>query len=205
MFASTRQVYGRPQYLPVDESHRLTPVDVNGINKVAGEWYHLLYGDVYGIRVSVLRLTNTYGPRMRVKDARQTFLGYWFRQLLSGEELLVFGDGQQRRDFNYVDDVVRAFLLAATRDEAIGEIYNLGHTEVVSLAELAELLVGIQPDGPRYRLVPFPSDRKAIDIGDYYADFTKIRNELDWTPRVALAEGLTSSLDYYREHRDHYW
>ncbi len=205
VFASTRQVYGRPEYLPVDEGHRLTPVDVNGINKLAGEWYHLLYGDVYGIPVCVLRLTNTYGPRMRVKDARQTFLGYWFRQLLSGEELLVFGDGKQRRDFNYVEDVVRAFLLAATRDEAIGQIYNLGHSEVVSLGELAELLVGLDPHGPQYRLVPFPSDRKLIDIGDYYADFTKIRRELDWTPAVSLAEGLVHSLDFYREHRDHYW
>ena len=126
VFASTRQIYGRPQYLPVDEQHPLSPVDVNGINKTAGEWYHLLYGDVYGIPVCALRLTNTYGPRMRVKDARQTFLGFWFRQLIDGEELLVFGDGTQRRDFTYVDDAVRACLLAAARDDAIGRVYNLG-------------------------------------------------------------------------------
>jgi nucleoside-diphosphate-sugar epimerase len=205
VFASTRQIYGRPQYLPVDEAHPLKPVDINGVNKAAGEWYHLLYGDVYGLHVGVLRLTNTYGPRMRVRDARQTFLGYWFRQLLSGDELLVFGDGEQRRDFNYVDDVVSAFLLAATRDEAVGKIYNLGDTEVVSLGELAELLVGLDSGVGSFRLVPFPPDRKSIDIGDYYADFSKIRNELGWTPTVPLAEGLSRSLDFYRSHRGLYW
>jgi UDP-glucose 4-epimerase len=203
VFASTRQIYGRPQYLPVDERHPLAPVDVNGINKTAGEWYHLLYGDVYGIRTCVLRLTNTYGPRMRVRDARQTFLGYWFRQLLSGEDLLVFGDGTQRRDFNYIDDAVRAFLLAASRDEAVGKIYNLGDSEVVHLGGLAEMLVELGVG--TYRVVPFPPDRKAIDIGDYYADFTKIHVELGWRPTVPLREGIARSLEYFREHREHYW
>ena len=203
VFASTRQIYGRPQYLPVDEAHPIVPVDVNGINKTAGEWYHLLYGDVYGIPVVVLRLTNTYGPRMRVKDARQTFLGYWFRLLLTGEELTIFGDGRQRRDFNYVDDAVHAFLLAATLEEANGQVYNLGSDEVVSLLELAELLV--EAAGGSFRLVPFPPERKVIDIGDYYADFTKIRDDLGWEPRVGLREGLQRSLDFYREHGDLYW
>ena len=204
VFASTRQIYGRPEYLPVDEKHPLRPVDVNGINKTAGEWYHLLYGDVYGIPVCVLRLTNTYGPRMRVRDARQTFLGYWLRQIVLGEELLVFGDGRQRRDFNYVDDAVAAFLLAATRDEAVGKIYNLGDSHVLSLVELAELLVELNPTAS-FRLVPFPDDRKAIDIGDYYGDFTKAHTELGWEPEVKLDEGLRRSLDFYREQGGSYW
>ena len=204
IFASTRQIYGRPDYLPVDERHPLRPVDVNGINKTAGEWYHLLYGQVYGIPVCVLRLTNTYGPRMRVKDARQTFLGYWLRQILLGEELLVFGDGLQRRDFNYVDDAVRALLLTATRDEAVGQIYNLGDSEVFSLLELAELLVRVNGSGS-YRLVPFPEDRKAIDIGDYYSDFGKISADLGWKPAIDLEEGLRRSLEFYRTQGDAYW
>jgi UDP-glucose 4-epimerase len=204
VFASTRQIYGRPEYLPVDERHPLRPVDVNGINKTAGEWYHLVYGDVYGIPVCVLRLTNTYGPRMRVRDARQTFLGYWLRQILLGEELLVFGDGSQKRDFNYVDDAVRALLLAAARDEAVGEIYNLGDGEVLSLLELAELLVEVNGSGS-YRIVPFPDDRKAIDIGDYYSDFGKIRRELGWEPKVRVEDGLRRSLEFYREHGESYW
>jgi UDP-glucose 4-epimerase len=203
VFASTRQIYGRPQYLPVDEGHPLSPVDVNGINKTAGEWYHLLYGDVYGIPVTVLRLTNTYGPRMRVRDARQTFLGYWFKQLLSGEELLVFGDGRQRRDFNYVDDVVDAFLLAAARPEGVGKVYNLGEEEVIDLESLARLLVDV--GGGSYRLVPFPPERKAIDIGDYFADFGKVRDELGWRPSVRLREGVERSLRFFDQHRSAYW
>ncbi|HZC75579.1 MAG TPA: NAD-dependent epimerase/dehydratase family protein [Gaiellaceae bacterium] len=204
VFASTRQIYGRPEYLPVDERHPINPVDVNGINKTAGEWYHLLYGQVYGIPVCVLRLTNTYGPRMRVKDARQTFLGYWLRQIVAGEEIAVFGDGLQKRDFNYVDDAVDAFLLAATRDEAIGKIYNLGDSEVVSLLDLARKLVELNGDGS-FKVVPFPEDRKAIDIGDYYSDFTRIKSDLGWQPQVGLDEGLRRSIDFYREHGSVYW
>jgi UDP-glucose 4-epimerase len=204
VFASTRQIYGRPDYLPVDERHPLNPVDVNGINKTAGEWYHLLYGEIYGIPVTVLRLTNTYGPRMRVKDARQTFLGYWLRLAVAGDEVQIWGDGLQRRDFNYVDDAVRAFLLAAARDEAVGKIYNLGDDEIVSLKQLAELLVEANGSG-EFRIVPFPPDRKAIDIGDYYGNFGRIRAELGWTPRVGLAEGLRRSLEFYRAYGQNYW
>jgi UDP-glucose 4-epimerase len=203
VFAGTRQIYGRPQYLPVDERHPLSPVDVNGINKTAGEWYHLLYGDVYDIPVTVLRLTNTYGPRMRIKDARQTFLGYWFKLALDGEEIQVWGDGEQKRDFNYVDDAVRAFLLAASLDEAVGKIYNLGDDEIVSLKELAELVVSVNGSG-EYRVIPFPPERKAIDIGDYYGNHGRIRAELGWAPQVKLAEGIEHSLAFYREHGSAY-
>jgi UDP-glucose 4-epimerase len=204
VFASTRQIYGRPLRLPVDEAHPIAPVDVNGVNKTAGEWYHLLYGDVYGLRVSVLRLTNTYGPRMRVQDARQTFLGIWLKLIVTGGEIEIFGDGEQRRDFTYVDDAVRAFLLAAAREEANSQVYNLGDREHVSLRELAELLVEANGGGS-FRTIPFPPDRKAIDIGDFYADYGKIEIELGWAPRVPLREGLERSLAFYREHGEHYW
>ena len=204
VFASTRQIYGRPQRLPVGEDHPIAPVDVNGIDKTAGEWYHLLYGDVYGLHVSVLRLTNTYGPRMRVKDARQTFLGYWLRLAVEGEPVQVFGDGTQRRDFNYVDDAVRAFLLAAVREEARGRVYNLGSDEVVDLRGLAELLTDVNGGGS-FELVPFPPDRKAIDIGDFYADYSRIRDELGWEPRVTLRDGLERTLAFYRAEAQHYW
>jgi UDP-glucose 4-epimerase len=204
VFASTRQIYGRPQRLPVDESHPIVPVDVNGINKAAGEWYHLLYGDVYGLHVSVLRLTNTYGPRMRVKDARQTFLGIWLRHLVEGRPIQIFGDGEQRRDFTYVHDAVHAFLLAALRDEARGRVYNLGSNEVISLHDLAALLVELNGSGA-FELIPFPADRKAIDIGDFYADFSRIRDELGWEPRTGLREGLASTLAFYRAEGQHYW
>lgn len=204
VFASTRQLYGRPDYLPVDEKHPIRPVDVNGINKLAGEGYHLLYSSVYGIRASVLRLTNTYGPGMRVKDARQTFLGIWIRQLLEGQPIKVFGDGKQLRDFNYVDDCVDALLCAATDETAIGKVYNLGSSEVVSLGDLAVLMTGLVPGG-NFELVPFPPERKAIDIGDYYSDFSLIQRELGWSPSVNLRTGLNRSLDYYRACAAHYW
>lgn len=204
VYASTRQIYGKPDYVPVDEKHPLHPTDVNGVNKMAGEWYHILYHNVYGLRVTSLRLTNTYGPRMRVKDARQTFLGIWLRRIVDGEPIEVWGDGAQRRDFNYVDDVVEAMLMCAFDARADGRIYNLGSRESISLADLARLLIDINGGG-EYRLVPFPPDRKRIDIGDYVADYTLIRRELGWSPRTGLREGLTRSLEYFRMHRRHYW
>ena len=204
VYAGTRQVYGRPRYLPVDERHPAAPVDVNGVNKLAGELYHLVYAQAHGVRCSVLRLTNTYGPGMRVKDARQTFLGTWLRSIVTGDELEIFGDGTQRRDFTYVDDAVRAFLLAAARDEAAGEIFNLGDERVVTLLELAELLVELNGGGS-FRLVPFPEDRVAIDIGDYYGDFRKIRDTLGWAPSVPLEEGLARSLAFYARNGERYW
>jgi UDP-glucose 4-epimerase len=204
VFASTRQLYGRPRYLPVDEQHPLAPVDPNGVNKAAGEAYHLVYGELYGLRCCALRLTNTYGPRMRVKDDRQTFLGTWLRLAVEGSELLIFGDGSQRRDFTFVDDAVNAFLLAGARAEADGEVFNVGGDPPVSLLELAEVLVEIARGGS-YRLVPFPEERRSIDIGDYFADDRKIRERLGWEPTVPLRDGLARSLDYYREHASAYW
>ncbi len=204
VFASTRQLYGKPDYLPVDEKHPIRPVDVNGINKLAGEWYHLLYNNVYGIRACALRLTNTYGPGMRVKDARQTFLGIWVRLLLEGKPFKIFGDGQQLRDFNYADDCVEALLLAGASDVANGKIYNLGSTEVVGLKVLAEMMVDLGYGGA-FELVPFPPERKAIDIGDYYSDFSLITKELGWQPKVGLREGLQRTLAYYQAYYRHYW
>jgi UDP-glucose 4-epimerase len=204
VYASTRQIYGKPDYLPVDEKHLLHPTDVNGINKMAGEWYHILYNNVYGLRAVSLRLTNTYGPRMRVKDARQTFLGVWIRRVIEGQPIEIWGDGRQLRDFNYVDDVVEALLLAAAADEANGQIYNLGSDETINLRDLAEKLIALHGSGA-CRLIPFPPDRKAIDIGDYYSDYSLIRSRLGWIPRVGLDEGLQCTLEYYRMHGTEYW
>ncbi len=204
VFASTRQLYGRPDYLPVDEKHPIRPVDVNGINKLAGEWYHLLYNNVYGIRACALRLTNTYGPRMRVKDARQTFLGIWIRLLIEGRPIKVFGDGLQLRDFNYVDDCVEALLLAGASDQANGKVYNLGGSEVIGLKDLSKMMVNLGHGGS-FELAPFPSERKDIDIGDYYSDFSLITKELGWVPKIDLKDGLKRTLNYYSTHFSHYW
>ncbi len=197
VFASTRQIYGKPDRLPVGEDHLLRPVDVNGINKMAGEWYHILYSNVFGVRSCALRLTNTYGPRMRVKDARQTFLGVWIRLLVEGRPFEVW-DGHQLRDFTYVDDAVNAMILAALDDRTAGRVFNLGGDCVVTLKSLAELLVEVNGGG-EFLLREFPAERKRIDIGDYYADFSSIRSALNWEPRVPLREGLARTLQYYRE------
>jgi UDP-glucose 4-epimerase len=203
VYASTRQIYGRPDFLPVDETHPLRPVDVNGIHKMAGEWYHILYSNVYGIRTCALRLTNTYGPRMRVKDARQTFLGVWIKALIEKRPIEIWGDGLQVRDFNYVDDAVNAILMAAITDDSNGQVYNLGSPEHVNLRDLAALMIKINGGG-EYRILPFPKNRKAIDIGDYYADFGKIHRELKWSPDIGLEEGLSRTLQYYYSHIANY-
>jgi len=202
VFASTRQIYGRPEYLPVDERHPLRPVDVNGINKLAGEEYHLLYSEVYGIRSTVLRLTNTIGPRMRVKDARQTFLGVWVKQVLSGAPFEVWG-GTQLRDFTYVDDAVEALLLAAASPRAVGRVYNLGGSGRISLRELADLVVAAAGGGT-YAVRKFPADRKKIDIGDYYADDRLIRRELGWKPRTTIRESVERTVEFFRAELPHY-
>jgi len=204
VFASTRQLYGRPDYLPVDEKHPVRPVDINGINKLAGECYHLLYNNVYGIKACALRLTNTYGPGMRVKDARQTFLGIWVRLLLEGKPIKVFGDGKQLRDFNYVDDCVNALLLAGISDTTNGKVYNLGSPEVIGLKALAELIVDLGYGGT-FKLIPFPPERKAIDIGDYYSDFNLIAQELGWKPKIAFEEGLRRTVEFYSKNSSEYW
>ncbi|MDB5764032.1 MAG: NAD-dependent epimerase [Herminiimonas sp.] len=203
VFASTRQIYGKPEYLPVDEAHPIKPVDVNGINKLAGEWYHLLYNNVYGIRACALRLTNTYGPGMRIKDAKQTFLGIWIKSAIEGKPIMVFGDGLQMRDFNYVDDVIEALLLAALDPCADGKVYNLGSSEVINLKQLAQMLTGLCPP-VQFDIVPFPPERKAIDIGDYYSNYDKFHIELGWQPKVGLEQGLAASLDYYKKNFDKY-
>lgn len=202
VFASTRQIYGKPDILPVNESHILRPVDVNGINKMAGEWYHILYNNVYGLRACALRLTNTYGPRMRIKDARQTFLGVWIRLLVEGQPFDVWG-GEQMRDFTYVEDAVDALLLAATNDVANGKAYNLGGDCVVTLRELADLIITANSGG-RYTIHEFPSDRKRIDIGDYYADDSLIKQELGWEPQIPLQVGLTNTIQFYRHNLERY-
>jgi len=203
VYTSTRQLYGPPQYLPVDEKHPINPPDVNGINKLAAEYYYHLYWKIYGIPSTVLRLTNTYGPGMRIRDARQTFVGIWVRRVLEGQPFQIFGTGEQKRDLAFVDDVVDALLLAAGHPAAVGELFNLGAPEAVSLRALADEFVALVP-GARYDLVPFPDERKVIDIGDYVADDSKIRRVLGWESRTTLRAGLAATLAFYRQHLHRY-
>lgn len=204
VYASTRQIYGRPTYLPVDEKHPLRPVDVNGVNNIAGEMYHLLYHDCYGLRTVSLRLTNTYGPRTLMKHNRQGFIAWFVRQAIQGERIALFGTGEQRRDMNEVGDVVDAFLRAAASPACIGHAFNLGHPRTVSLREVCDVLKTFCPHSS-YQLVPFPEEKKRIDVGDYYADASWFQATTDWRPKVDLEAGLENMVRYYQEHRRHYW
>ena len=202
IYASTRQLYGRPLRLPVDEGHPIDPVDVNGINKLSAEMYHLLYAKVYGLSSCVLRLTNTIGPRMRIRDARQTFVGIWVRQLLEGRPIEVWG-GDQLRDFNDVEDVVDAMLVAAENVDLPLVPYNLGSSEVVSLADLARLMIELHRSGELV-VTPYPEERKKIDIGDYYSCFDRFRTATGWQPQRLLRQSLQRTLAYYGEYISRY-
>jgi UDP-glucose 4-epimerase len=203
IYAGTRQQYGRPRYIPVDEAHPVRPTDVNGVNKAASETYHLLYHRLHGLRASSLRLTNTFGPGLLIRHPRQGFLSVFIRRALEDRPIRVFGDGSQLRDLNYVDDVVDAFLAVAADDRLAGQVFNLGSREVLSLKAIAELFVAIAGAG-RLEIVPFPDHLKRIDIGSYYGDFSRIRQATGWEPRVPVAEGLQRTIAYYREHAAHY-
>jgi len=196
VYASTRQIYGRPDRLPVDETHPLRPVDVNGVGKLAGEAFHLIYHRVHGLKTTALRLTNTYGPGMRIRDARQTFVGIWLRRVLEGEPFEVWG-GAQRRDFTYVEDAADAFLLAALNDACLGSAFNIGGAGPHPLGEVAQMLVEVAGGG-RYDVKEFPKERQRIDIGEYWADDRLFRGVTSWAPRVSLRDGMQLSLAFFR-------
>lgn len=203
VFAGTRQIYGKPDVLPVTEEHLVRPIDVNGINKAAGEYYHLVYNNVFGVRSCALRLTNVYGPRQLLKHNRQGFIGWFIRLAVEDREIQLFGDGSQLRDFVYVDDVVEAFLLAGASDACNGEVFNVGGSGPVSLGELAKLLVEVAGTG-RVRFADWPAERRAIDIGDFYADSSKFKRAVGWTGAVTLRDGLERTVRYYRDHLSEY-
>ncbi len=205
VFAASRQQYGRPKSLPVTEEHPLVPVDVNGINLVAGESYHLLYNDVYGIRAASLRLTNTYGPHLLMKHGRQGFITVFIRRALEGKAIQVFGDGSQLRDFTYVSDAVDAFLAIGVTETAFGRAFNVGGAEPVSLLEVARLCQDVADAGGTVETVAWPPDREKIDIGSIYVDHSRLSRETGWAPSVGLREGLARTIEFYREHGEHYW
>lgn len=203
VYAGTRQIYGRPDRLPVSEDHLVRPTDVNGINKAAGEYYHLVYNNVFGVRACSLRLTNVYGPRQLIRHNRQGFLAWFIRLALDGEEIQIFGDGSQIRDFVYVDDVVDAFLRAGHSDAMNGQALNVGGDDHIDHRDLVRLLIDVAGSGS-YRFVEWPAEKKAIDIGSFYADSSRFRAVAGWAPQVTLREGLGRTFAFYRAHREHY-
>ena len=203
VFAGTRQVYGKPDRLPVDETHLVRPTDINGINKVAGEYYHLVYNNVFGVRACSLRLTNIYGPRQLVRHNRQGFIAWFVRLVVEDKEIQIFGDGLQLRDFVFVDDAADAFLRAGATDAVNGQVFNVGGAQPISHLELVTLLIETAGTGS-YRLVEWPPDKKVIDIGSFYADSTRFRTTTGWAPSMTLRDGLAQTIAYYRQHLPRY-
>ncbi len=203
VFAGTRGQYGKVKSLPVSEEHLMCPTDVNGINNIAGEWYHILYNNVYGIRATSLRLTNTFGPRHQMKHHRQGIINWFIRQLIDGKVIHLYGRGSQVRDTNYVDDVVEAMLLAMANDATDGEVYNLGGTPL-SLRDMVELMIQVYGKG-EYDYVSFPKESLKIEIGDYIADYAKFQKAVGWKPKVSIEEGLRKTFGYYTQFKNYYW
>jgi UDP-glucose 4-epimerase len=203
VFAGTRQVYGKPDFLPVTERHLVSPTDVNGINKAAGENYHLLYSHVFGIRACSLRLTNVYGPRQLVQHNRQGFIGWFLRTAVENGEIQVYGDGSQLRDFVYVDDAADAFLRAGASDACNGGAFNVGGQAPISHRDLVTMLLEVAGTG-RVKYVEWPAEKKAIDIGSFYADSSKFQATVGWEAKVGLREGFERTVAFYRENLAHY-
>ncbi|HET9372684.1 MAG TPA: NAD-dependent epimerase/dehydratase family protein [Vicinamibacterales bacterium] len=203
VFAGTRQIYGKPDRLPVDETHLVRPTDINGINKAAGENYHLVYNNVFGVRGCSLRLTNVYGPRQLIRHNRQGFIGWFIRLALEGREIQIYGDGSQRRDFVFVDDVTDAFLRAGATDAVNGDVFNVGGSEHFSHRELVTMLIEAAGRGS-VRFVEWPEEKRRIDIGSFYSDSSKFERVTGWSPRVPLREGMRRTLEFYRQHFNRY-
>jgi UDP-glucose 4-epimerase len=203
VFAGTRQVYGRPDSLPVDESQLVRPTDVNGINKAAGEAYHLVYNDVFGVRACSLRLTNIYGPRQLLKHNRQGFIGWFIRLAIEGRPIQIYGDGSQLRDFVYVDDAADAFLRAGASDACNGGAFNVGGDQPINHRDLTTLLIAVAGSGS-VEYIDWPPEKKAIDVGSFYADSTRFKGLTGWTQTVPLDEGLRRTVAFYRQHLQHY-
>jgi UDP-glucose 4-epimerase len=203
VFAGTRQIYGKPDHLPVDETHLVRPTDINGINKAAGENYHIVYNNVFGVRACSLRLTNVYGPRQLIRHNRQGFIGWFIRLALEGKEIQIYGDGSQVRDFVYVDDVADAFLRAGATDAVNGDVFNVGGTEPIAHKDLVKVLIEEAGKGS-VRLVEWPDEKKKIDIGSFYSDSSKFTRTTGWQPTIELRDGFRRTFEYYRAHFDRY-
>jgi UDP-glucose 4-epimerase len=203
VYAGTRQIYGKPERLPVDETHLVRPTDINGINKAAGEYYHLVYNNVFDVRACSLRLTNVYGPRQLIRNNRQGFIGWFIRLALEGKEIQIYGDGSQVRDFVHVDDVADAFLRAGSSDSCNGDVFNVGGSEPIAHRDLVALLIAQSGRGS-VRFVEWPDDKRRIDIGSFYSDSSKFRKATGWQPAITLEDGLKQTLSYYRAHLDKY-
>lgn len=203
-FASSRLVYGRILTRPVDESHPTNPLSIYGVHKLAGEKYHRIYSERFGVRTSILRIPNPYGPRQQMRHAKYSIVGWFIRQALEGKPLTVYGTGEQERDYLYIDDIVDAFLRLGANTKTDGEAYNIGTTEVVRFVDMVDEVLRVVGNGSKKHL-PWPKAYEQNETGSYRADTRKIAAAIGWQARVLLRDGITRTAAYYRAHRQHYW
>ena len=203
VFTGNRSQYGRIDSLPVREDQVRRPLQINAINNIAAEEYHILYNNVHEVKTTCLRLTNTYGPRHQMRHHKQGVVNWFIRLIIENREVPIFGDGRQVRDINYVDDVVEALLLAAMSEKANGQVYNLGG-EPIALLDLVKIMIDLTGKGG-YRFMEYPDQFRVFDSGDYVADYGKIKKDLGWKPKVSLRHGLAKTFEYYAKYKKHYW
>jgi UDP-glucose 4-epimerase len=204
VFASSRFVYGRIEYNPVDEKHPLNCLSIYGIHKLAGEKYHRFFYDMYRIPTICLRISNPYGPRQQMKHSKYGIVNWFIRLALEGKPLTIYGKGLQARDYVYVNDIAEAFLLAALSDKTSGQVYNVGSGQGVRFRDMARLIAEIIP-GTSVMETEWNPGSYFVETGDYVSDITKVRQDTGWSPKVSLREGIELTVDYYKRHKDFYW
>jgi UDP-glucose 4-epimerase len=204
IFAGTRGEYGSSVKLPVDEDHPTNPKGTYAVTNLSAEKMILVYDDVFGIKGTCLRITNTYGPRHQMVHDEYGVFNWFIRKALDNEMIPVFGDGRILRDFIYVDDLVGCMLDVAATGAAYGEVFNVGVGVPVSFYELARKIVDVVGSG-RVAFTEFTQERKEVEPGDYYADVSKLRRIVGWSPVTPLEEGIRKTAEYYRTFRKEYW
>ena len=204
LFASSRFVYGRIEYNPVDEKHPFNCLSIYGIHKLAGEKYYRFYQEAYGLNTVSVRIANPYGPRQQMKHSKYGIVNWFVRLALDSQPLTVFGDGQQRRDYIYNEDLAEGCIALILSPGTEGQVYNLGTGSAVPFIEMARLVAEAVP-GTELRQVAWPQDRYFVETGDYLSDITRITAATGWRPKTTPKDGIERTVAYYREHRKEYW
>ena len=201
IYASSRQVYGHPLYLPVDEKHPVNPVDFNGVHKHAAEQYHFLLRQQFHMHTICLRLGNIYGPRQALDQSGRGFIDVFIRASLSGEQITVFGDGKQTRSFSHVADIVGALLKLVAEPRAVGQVINIGNTQEVSIRALAERVRDLTGSQSPIKLVPYDEAYESgfEDMPRRVPDLTRIEGLIGYRPRYSLDDILTQVIEYFRK------
>lgn len=194
---STRQIYGKSETPSVTEESPIRPIDPNGISKFASDAYHRMFARDFGMKTAVLRLTNTFGPRQLLAHNRQGFIPWFIRTAMTGGEITIYGDGRQTRDILYVDDAVDALLRVAALPELTGQVFNIGSPFIHSVGEVAALSVELSGSGS-FRLIPFPEEKKRIDVGSVACDYSAMTQATGWVPSTPLRDGIARTIEYFR-------